>query len=949
MTFPTRLLVLLALVASAAPLGAQSAPDRVPFNDQELFLSGGNVAWVNFARDIGPGQTNLDAFAEAFASVRDNGGNTMRLWLHTTGEATPAWSATETGVVTGPGTGAIDDLEAILDLAWEHEVGLMLCLWSFDMLQSGRSAQQFAHNRAILEDPAKTQTYIDNALVPMVEALADHPAAVAWEVFNEPEGMTTQFGWTPERVGMADVQRFVNLTAGAIHRAAPGAVVTNGSWSFYASSDNVPGANRMNYYRDDRLVAAGGDADGTLDYYTVHYYEWGGTQISPFHHDVEHWGLDKPVAIAEFYLYDDRDLGHYQGYPTAEARRQAALDNVYGVHWSDLYETLYDRGYAGALGWQWVDYWTDRDDNGEGQLNNWPRVEANMASLMEAHPEAVAVEVGFRLTSFTATPDAIEAGQQSVLAWETSNAAVTLDGEPVDPSGTAAVAPAETTTYTLVATDLDDASTTETAEVTVRVLDPDQINRALGGAATASTVETCCGATRTPDLAVDGDPTTRWSSAWNDGADGGTPDDQLDDDPDDEWLAVDLGGPVLIERVVLQWEAAHAASYVVETSYDGVLWRPFVRVDQSAGGTEELRPGSDVSDEPGSPSRGRHVRVRGTDRATEYGYSLWEVEVYGAASAYAPPTVEITAPNLGALVAPGATVAVSASASDPDGDVAEVAFFLDGEPLAVDGEAPYSATWAGATVGAHALTAVATDSDGLEVSTAAYGFTVADPAGFQRFEAESAALSGDAEAVSEPGASGASYVRLDGENGGRLVWSVEAGAGGTFLATIGYRLPYDEKTQYLVVNGDTTEVRFTGATGEWLQRTVEVELSDGVNEIRVDRSWGYMDVDFLGVEASAFAGVSTEADRAGAVRLLAARPNPVRTTTTLAFETAVAGPVRLDVFDATGRLVATLADGPHAAGAHAVPFDASALSSGVYVVRLVAGSESQARQIVVVR
>jgi len=45
--------------------------------------------------------------------------------------------------------------------------------------------------------------------------------------------------------------------------------------------------------------------------------------------------------------------------------------------------------------------------------------------------------------------------------------------------------------------------------------------------------------------------------------------------------------------------------------------------------------------------------------------------------------------------------------------------------------------------------------------------------------------------------------------------------------------------------------------------------------------------------------------------------------------------VQLAVYDALGRLVATLAGGPRAAGAHEAPFDARALAPGAYLVRLV--------------
>ena len=63
-------------------------------------------------------------------------------------------------------------------------------------------------------------------------------------------------------------------------------------------------------------------------------------------------------------------------------------------------------------------------------------------------------------------------------------------------------------------------------------------------------------------------------------------------------------------------------------------------------------------------------------------------------------------------------------------------------------------------------------------------------------------------------------------------------------------------------------------------------------------------------------------------------PNPFNPETTIPFALPVRANVKLSVFDLLGREVATLVNGTMDAGSHAVNWNASDLSSGVYFYRL---------------
>jgi hypothetical protein len=127
-------------------------------------------------------------------------------------------------------------------------------------------------------------------------------------------------------------------------------------------------------------------------------------------------------------------------------------------------------------------------------------------------------------------------------------------------------------------------------------------NAALNKTTTASSAENA--GTPAAD-ATDGNAGTRWSSAF----------------ADPQWLEVDLGSSQSLCQVGLNWETAYATAFQIQTSTDNVNWTTIYSTTTGTGGNQALSV----------TGTGRYVRMNGTARATQYGYSLWEFQVYPTA------------------------------------------------------------------------------------------------------------------------------------------------------------------------------------------------------------------------------------------------------------------------------------------------------------------------------
>ncbi|MDB5337474.1 MAG: glucose dehydrogenase [Planctomycetaceae bacterium] len=154
--------------------------------------------------------------------------------------------------------------------------------------------------------------------------------------------------------------------------------------------------------------------------------------------------------------------------------------------------------------------------------------------------------------------------------------------------------------YSLQVTVRDANGATVTRTIDLTAYGP---NLALGRPTTASSVEN--GGTVAAN-ATDGNTGSRWSSKFT----------------DDQWLQVDLGAVTSIGRVRLNWEAAYGKRYRIDVSDDGVTWQTiYTTTADSDGGIDDLT---------GLTATGRYVRMVGLKRASQYGYSLWDLAVYGS-------------------------------------------------------------------------------------------------------------------------------------------------------------------------------------------------------------------------------------------------------------------------------------------------------------------------------
>lgn len=250
--------------------------------------------------------------------------------------------------------------------------------------------------------------------------------------------------------------------------------------------------------------------------------------------------------------------------------------------------------------------WSDPDDAAaifdEGWANNWGTMKTsttNGITYFVTHSHRTYGDIDWTVTANIPTARAYNKGVQKYhVAYNPTNAPVTVNYS----DGTSFTVPARQ----MKCNELDYAAVTTVFPVDNS--EPDireelvMKNLALGKTCTESSHQNV-GTVK--ENATDGDITTRWGSEEN----------------DNEWLQVDLGEEATIYKVRVRWEAAYASEYRIELR------------DTENGTVTYSKTGSgkanDWTELNMGDHQGRYVRMVGVKRGTNYGTSLYEIEVYG--------------------------------------------------------------------------------------------------------------------------------------------------------------------------------------------------------------------------------------------------------------------------------------------------------------------------------
>ncbi|MHB8063001.1 MAG: glycoside hydrolase family 2 TIM barrel-domain containing protein, partial [Ruminiclostridium sp.] len=193
--------------------------------------------------------------------------------------------------------------------------------WTITSFDCARADDSVDHDD-IIDNPTVLQSFLDNAMKPILQALGNHQGVLGWDIINEPEWIVNrEDNGEPNNKGesfpLSAMRNYIKTTCTYIHQYA------NQPVSFGSANMKWLGAQ---YDLWDGLG---------LDFYDFHWYDWATPYFNPTVTPASSLNLDKPVIIGEM-------MPNTAGSSLSMSHKQ-------------VLDAIYKNGYAGYLLWSWND------------------------------------------------------------------------------------------------------------------------------------------------------------------------------------------------------------------------------------------------------------------------------------------------------------------------------------------------------------------------------------------------------------------------------------------------------------------------------------------------------------------------------------------------------------------------------------------------------------------
>lgn len=296
------------------------------------FMYGTNYAWHHFGSDFGGNskwnQQGVSKNAEVdreLGELAAHGVSVLRWWIFPDFRGDGVRFDAQDKPL-GLGGTAVADITRALELAEQHDLYLMLTLFSFDNFRPTTEMDGIRARgiRPLVVDAAARKGLIETVVRPIAQTVAKsphHQRVIAWDVINEPEWAiagASKYGGDPafdanpelEAVSHDQMETFLREVISALREESEALVSVGGAavkWRFAWSKLDV-------------------------DFHQFHIYDWV-NQYFPYSRSPADYGVsDKPVVMGEF-----------------------PSQGLTGVSYDQLVESWFSNGYGGSLSWAYSD------------------------------------------------------------------------------------------------------------------------------------------------------------------------------------------------------------------------------------------------------------------------------------------------------------------------------------------------------------------------------------------------------------------------------------------------------------------------------------------------------------------------------------------------------------------------------------------------------------------